>query len=330
MLLLTHVRWSGAFAIVWGKCRGVMAERLHTAHAFLNRLRESFVLQVAVITVVILVLMAFGIVYPSTKLGFIVVIILAIVNPRLRGFGFDFMPFMLLLLTYNEMRRFADEFVYTEINIVNLIRWEKALFGELPGYWLQSTLWGHFYTPVIDVFANFFYLSHFITPVILAGLLWWSRRSEYWAFMIGLVALSFAAFATYLLFPAAPPWWATSHGYLRSDPITLAKFVINEDVMASGPNPVAAMPSLHIGYPTYLALVAITVWGRRALPVILLPLALLFSAVYLGHHYIIDGIAGAFYALIVYVVVFRWLRKTHFTLNIFEWRRISQLRDGAN
>lgn len=301
-----------------------MSERLGTARTFLALLRRSFRLQIALIAVVIVILMALDIVYPSTKLGFIVVIVLAVINPRLRGFGFDFMPFMVLLLTYNEMRRFADEFVYTEINIVNLIRWEKALFGgTLPGYWLQDNLWGHFYTPAIDVMANFFYLSHFITPVILAGLLWWARRSEYWAFMIGLVTLSFAAFATYLLFPAAPPWWATSHGYLRSTPISLAKFVVDERVVSAGPNPVAAMPSLHIGYPTYLALVAITVWGKRALPVILLPLALLFSAVYLGHHYIIDGIAGAVYALIVYGAVFRWLRKTNITLRVFEWKRFS-------
>lgn len=298
--------------------------------ATINRIRESVLLQIVVITGTILVLMALGIVYPSTKLGFIVVIILAVVNPRLHGFGFDFLPFILLLLTYSELRRLADDFGHIELNIVNLIQWEKALFGgTLPGYWMQSTLWDRWYTPALDVLANFFYLSHFITPVILAGLLWWFRRKEYWAFMIGLVVLSFAAFATYLLFPAAPPWWATAHGYLRSTPITLEKFIINEDVMATGPNPVAAMPSLHIGYPTYLALVATTVWGKRGLPVFLLPLALMLSAAYLGHHYVIDGVVGAAYALVVYATVYLALRKTQITLNIFDWWRSVQARNRA-
>lgn len=296
----------------------------------IQRIRESVLLQIIAITCTILVLMALGILYPSTKLGFGVVIILAVVNPRLRGFGFDFMPFILLLLTYSELRRLADDFGHIELNIVNLIRWEKALFGGvLPGYWMQANLWDQWYTPVLDVLANFFYLSHFITPVILAGLLWWFRRKEYWAFMIGLVVLSFAAFATYLLFPAAPPWWATEHGYLRSTPITLDKFIIDEEVMATGPNPVAAMPSLHIGYPTYLALVATTVWRRRGLPVFLLPVALMLSAAYLGHHYVIDGVVGAAYALIVYGPVYLALRRTQVTLNVFDLWRSVQARSRA-
>ena len=34
----------------------------------------------------------------------------------------------------------------------------------------------------------------------------------------------------------------------------------------SGANPVAAMPSLHAAYPTYIAMVAIRVWGKRGIP----------------------------------------------------------------
>lgn len=287
-----------------------------------HNVRTSLLWQVAIMALVVLALALLGIVYPSTKLGFILVIILAVINPRLRGFGVDFMPFMLLLLAYNELRRFADDFGHVDLNIVNLIDWEKALFGgTLPGHWLQSHLWGHWYTPAFDVATNFFYLSHFITPVILAALLWWFRRSEYWAFMIGLVVLSFAAFATYLLFPAAPPWWATAHGYLSSTPITLDSFVVGEDIVSAGPNPVAAMPSLHIGYPTYLALISLTVWGRRGLPVVLLPLALLFSAVYLGHHYVIDGLVGALYALVIYGTIYRWLRKAQINLSLYSWHK---------
>lgn len=297
--------------------------------AIVDRLRTSLLWQALITGIVVLVLALLGIVYPSTKLGFTLVIILAAINPRLRGFAFDFMPFMILLLTYNELRRVADEFGHIDLNIVNLIRWERTLFGGmLPGHWLQDVLGGQTFTPVIDVLANAFYLSHFITPVILAWLLWRSRRAEYWAFMIGLVVLSFAAFATYVFFPAAPPWWATAHGYLRSMPITLDSFVVGEDIVSAGPNPVAAMPSLHIGYPTYLALISMTVWGRRALAVSLLPLAVLFSAVYLGHHYVIDGIAGAAYALVVYGTVYQWLRRAQIDLSIYAWGKHQEKVDS--
>ncbi len=298
---------------------------------YLNSKRESFRFNLLVIAVVCLVLWALGIFYPSTKLGFLLVIILAVVNPRLRGFGFDFLPFMALLFTYTELRRFADDFTGADINVVNLIKWEKALFGgTLPGHWLQSNLGDHFFTPVIDVLTNTFYLSHFITPLILAAVLWYFRRPEYWAFMIGLVVLSFAAFLTYLVFPAAPPWWATSHGYLRTEPITLDSFIVSRHVVASGPNPVAAMPSLHIAYPTYLALVSMTVWGRRGLPVLILPLGVAFSAIYLGHHYVIDGLVGATYALFVYLIVYWSLRKTNIDLNVFAWTKAHSPQRVAN
>ncbi len=287
-----------------------------------NRIYGSLLWQVLITGIVVVVLVLLDIVYPSTKIGFAIVIILAMINPRLRGFAFDFMPFMVLLLVYSELRRLAGDIDYTELNIVNLIKWERSLFGgTLPGHWLQEVIGEHPFEPLINVLANIFYLSHFITPVILAGLLWSFRRTEYWAFMIGLVALSFAAFVTYVLFPAAPPWWATSRGYLRSMPITLDNFVVGEDVVSSGPNPVAAMPSLHIGYPIYLALVSLAVWGRRAWPVFLLPLALLFSAVYLGHHYVIDGIAGGIYALVIYGTVYQRLRRSQFDLSLYLWGR---------
>lgn len=299
----------------------IMSKRQYLS-TIMHQVRTSLLWQAVIMGVIVLVLVLLDVVYPSTKLGFVLVIVLAAINPRLRGFGLDFMPFMFLLLTYNELRRFADDFGGNDLNIVNLINWEKGLFGgTLPGHWLQETLWSQWFTPVLDVLTNAFYLSHFITPVILAGFLWWFRRSEYWAFMIGLVVLSFAAFATYLAFPAAPPWWATAHGYLRSTPITLDSFVVGEDIVSAGPNPVAAMPSLHIGYPIYLALVSLAVWGRRALPVVLLPFALLFSAVYLGHHYVIDGIVGAVYALGAYGTVYWRLRKAKIDLSIYFWGR---------
>jgi len=55
--------------------------------------------------------------------------------------------------------------------------------------------------------------------------------------------------------------------------------------------------------------VAITVWGRKGIPVILLPLGVIFAIVYLGHHYVIDALAGMFYATAVFLTVYPWARK---------------------
>jgi len=157
--------------------------------------------------------------------------------------------------------------------------------------------------------TNFLYLSHYVSPLVISLLLWRKQRAMYWAFAVGLVVLSYAGFVTYALFPAAPPWWATLHGYLSQQPIRLTHFMVSASVMMRSANPVAAMPSLHAAYPTYLALVAISVWGRRALPVFLLPLGVIFSTVYLGHHYVVDALAGILYALVTFTTVYPLARK---------------------
>ena len=204
--------------------------------------KHALLVQLSVIAAIVLAMVANG-KYPTTKLGFLLVIILGVINPRVRGFAADFSPFIILMLTYSALRSFADDFGLSDIHIVDMIDWERSLYGgHLPGYVLQSNLWNQPYTPILDVLANGFYLSHFITPVVAAGLIWRRRAEDYWAYAIGLVALSFAGFFTYMVFPAAPPWWATAHGYLWREPITLTHFVVSGNMITSSANPVAAMP----------------------------------------------------------------------------------------
>jgi membrane-associated phospholipid phosphatase len=273
----------------------------------------------------VLILAATRVFYPSTRFMFFLLIVLAVVNPKLRPFVVDFSPFIVLILTYNTLRSFADNLSPSDIHITDLIEWEQALGGgTLPSYWMQQNLWGRWFTPVLDVIANGFYLSHFLTPVLAAGAFWRHRRSTYWSYALGLVVLSYAGFLTYILFPAAPPWWATFHGYLPDQPVTLSHFIVNEETVNAGPNPVAAMPSLHVAYPTYIALVAVFIFGRKALPVFLLPVGVALSAAYLGHHYLIDGLAGAGYALFFFSTVFMWLYRRNFSIDWFGKRVMSQ------
>jgi membrane-associated phospholipid phosphatase len=91
--------------------------------------------------------------------------------------------------------------------------------------------------------------------------------------------------------------------------VTLDHFVASAEDLASGANPVAAMPSLHAAYPTYIALVAMRVWGKKGIPVIALPAGVMFATFYLGHHYVIDALAGAVYALVAFLVVYPWAQR---------------------
>ncbi|MBI5961578.1 MAG: phosphatase PAP2 family protein [Chloroflexi bacterium] len=272
--------------------------------------RRRFFLQLGAVFIVLLGMAAVG-EHPNTELIALVFAAVLVWTQAGRKFLREFAPALLLLLIYKRLRTPANELLGLDVNVQNLIDWEKWLGGgTLPNYAVQSHLWGQFYTPLLDRITNFFYQFHFLWPLILAALLWRYAYSSYRAYAVGLVVLSYAALIVYVVFPAAPPWWATYFGYLPDQPVSLDHYVTSAAHMARfSANPVAAMPSLHTAYPTFIMLVALRVWGRRALPIIALPLVVAFSTVYLGHHYVIDALAGAFFSAVTFATVYLPLEK---------------------
>jgi hypothetical protein len=84
-------------------------------------------------------------------------------------------------------------------------RW--LFFGSVPTVWLQE----HFKMAAPscwEVIISAVYMSYFILPYGIAGLLWLHNRDEWKAFVSRFVSLSFAALVVYVLVPAAPPWAA--------------------------------------------------------------------------------------------------------------------------
>jgi hypothetical protein len=141
------------------------------------------------------------------------------------------------------------------------------------------------------------------------------------------MVLFFSAFITYFLYPAAPPWLAAQLELIP--PVsrvlinTLKQFPASAPLALLyqyfSPNEVAAVPSLHGAAPALLALVALKLWGRRAIIMVSYPLLAGIAFVYLGEHYVADIIAGWLYAVVAFAVVWalgppigrlgeRWLR----------------------
>ena len=111
--------------------------------------------------------------------------------------------------------------------------------------------------------------------------------------------LSVAGLITYCLFPEAPPWLAARDGltapvarlsargwdwfHLGDVNATLAR------AQDDGTNPVAAMPSLHIAFATLVAIfVATRLRSRWRYLLVLYPVAMGFTLVYCGEHYVLD------------------------------------------
>jgi membrane-associated phospholipid phosphatase len=122
------------------------------------------------------------------------------------------------------------------------------------------------------------------------------------------------AFATFALFPAAPPWLASREGELEPTtrligpisghiPFVSLSF---EELFERGweySNPVAAVPSLHAAYTL---LITLFLWraARWARPLLALyPLAMAFALVYTAEHYLFDILLGWAYTLVAVWIV---------------------------
>jgi hypothetical protein len=231
----------------------------------------------------------------------------------------DWVPFIGIVFVYESLRGFADNLSHEQINITSLIDADRWLsLGVVPTIWLQEKLFMAGSISWYDWFGTILYFLHFPLPIFLAFYLWRSSLVKYWQFVSSFAVLCLSGFATYILYPAAPPWWAAREGYLP--PVTkimdqvLALFPqqmsISYVYANLNPNPVAAMPSLHAAFPWLVFLTLWQLFGKRALWFLPYCLALWFSIVYLGEHYIVDAIAGIVYASGAFLVghkVVNWL-----------------------
>jgi len=270
--------------------------------------RTIFTLQIGMIMVMSLLFLSKG-VMPGIDLLGLALLTIFLWWARDRTSLLNFAPFLMLILTYESVRILALVPGISSLHVTDLIVLEESISGGVvPSHVLQSALSAQPYTWILDIVANGFYMTHFISAIALGLLLWLKRRDQYWPYLLGLTVLSYAAFLTYVLFPAAPPWWASMYGYLRGQPVDLSHSLLSPGyIMATG-NPVASMPSLHTAYPFYIFFYCAYLWGKKALSVLILPLGVAISSIYLGHHYIIDILAGILYAIVAFLSTIWWIR----------------------
>jgi membrane-associated phospholipid phosphatase len=223
-------------------------------------------------------------------------------------------PLISILFLYDFLRGYADGLLF-HARETPQIRLEEALFGKpIPTVWLQAHLWhGGDHMRWWDYASYVVYVSHFVaTPLILA-LLWTFAHDRFARYAEMVCVLAITGFATYVLYPAVPPWLAAEHGVIGPTTrtvgvvwrhIPIAHFSSLFENGQHYANNVAAMPSLHAGYALLATLV---LWPLVSRPVRVLlalyPLAMTFALVYSGEHYVVDCIAGWAYAFFAYGIV---------------------------
>jgi hypothetical protein len=231
----------------------------------------------------------------------------------LRGVVFEWLPFGAVLFAYDVLRGSADSLFTAHFE--PQLRADEILFaGTVPTVWLQQRLWdGPDGIDWLDWAAWAVYLTHFFATLLAAAALWLSRSPAFRRYVATVSVLAATGFATYALFPAAPPWLASERGDLQPterivhDVSAAAPFDFFGAVWERGAqyaNDVAAVPSLHAAYAL---LVTLVLWPlvRRLwrIPLAAYPLAMAFALVYTAEHYVVDVLLGWVYAVAAFAAV---------------------------
>ncbi len=228
----------------------------------------------------------------------------------------DWLPVALVLILYDLTRGAAEDLLGISAHVHPQLRVDEWLgLGEVPTVRLQRALYSPGPVSWWEVPVTLTYISHFFVPFMVAAVFWLRDRERYWQYVRRFVTLSFLAAATFVLYPAVPPWLAYRMGEIgpvaRTAPRGWSKLNLDiaQDLVEMGQrtaNVVAAVPSLHAGYT---ALVAWALWpsfgrlGRTLLAAYAVGMA--FVLVLTAEHYLADILIGWGY---VALVVMAWDR----------------------
>ena len=248
---------------------------------------------------------------PGPEFLVLVFLIYAAYNQTTWRFLKTWLPFITVCLSYETMYGFVDVFAKSHLHL-GPYSLEMSLFGQLPSLLLQEFV----RFPFLDYMGAVFYSLHFFAPTIFGFILWRSSPRYFWKYTVAFGICTYAALITFLVYPVAPPWWQFNSIYnpsytgvtvqrilTRSVDVDLGLPVYKTIFDFISPNQYAAFPSMHSALPWLISLFAIKRWKKKALLVLIFPVGVWFSAVYLGEHYVIDVVGGIAYATIAFFAV---------------------------
>lgn len=200
-------------------------------------------------------------------------------------------------------------YLFREVDTEGVYNLEKSLFGItmgdgqvlIPSEYFRQNHWA-----VMDVLSGLFYLCWVPLPAIYALTEIFRGRAEM-ALRIttAFLMVNLVGFMGYYIHPASPPWYVMDHGFeVIFDTMGSAAGFVNCDRVTGVPfftnfychnaNVFAAIPSLHVAYNPVALYYALKVPNNRIWQTVLIVVSagICFSAVYSGHHYIIDVALG--------------------------------------
>jgi hypothetical protein len=233
--------------------------------------------------------------HPNELRLFLVPLVAALALGRLRAFVRDFWWLALGVFAYEWARTLAhrvnpDAFYRPQLDADRVIGLGRTPTARLQEWLFDGHLRWH------DHALIFLHSLHFAVPLGVLFAVWLAYRPLFVQSAVALLATSFAGALVFLAFPAAPPWLAERAGLVHG--VTRIR-ALDHPQQATGTlqrlfddNPVAAVPSLHAAYSLLVVLVIRRIWPRLTPLAVAYAVAMQFSVVYLGEHYVADLIAG--------------------------------------
>jgi len=208
--------------------------------------------------------------------------------------------------------RFYPNYEVNPVDIKGLYDAEKSIFGITVG--AQTLIPGEYFAlhhwAVADFMAGLFYLCWVPVPLAFGLYLYAKKEKAYYLrFAFAFLFVNILGFCGYYIHPAAPPWYAINYGFqtILNTPGNVAGLgrfdamtglPVFHSLYGKNANVFAAIPSLHAAYMLVTTIYAILSRRRRSTIWLFafICVGIWCTAVYTGHHYVIDIILGIFTA----------------------------------
>lgn len=250
--------------------------------------------------------------------------LLVVLRPT-RKMALALTPWLIFACSYDAMRLYPN-YEVNPIDVRGLYETEKSWFGVMeqgvrmiPGEYFAAH-----HCAAADILAGLFYLCWVPLPIAFGLYLYIKGdKQTYLRFSLAFLFINLLGFCGYYIHPAAPPWYAMNYGFEavtgtpgnvaglgRFDALT--GIPVFHALYGKNANVFAAVPSLHAAYMFVTTIYAIRSRQRLTTVIVfaLVCMGIWWTAVYSGHHYIIDVLLGIGTTILGYVlleyVLLRW------------------------
>lgn len=253
------------------------------------------------------------------------------ISPKTRKITLAFTIFLVFAMLYDLMKAFPN-YLVNQVDISGLYHLEQNIFGfTLNGSLLTpNEFFVQYHTSFLDILSGLFYMNWIPVPLAFALYLYITNKKQFLHFSLTFFLVNLLGFCLYYVHPAAPPWYVALYGFDlhlgvpgntaglgRFD--SLVHFRVFHSIYARNSNVFAAMPSLHSAYPVVVLFYGIkNKLGWINVLLALFMAGIWFAAIYSGHHYVLDIIAGILCALTGIVIFEKGILKLKVTSNIIK------------